>query len=330
MVGRDVAAHHSGPGPRVNQRKGCRWAPVRSRGDLRPRRALPRSRRARTRRARPLGCRRRLRRESPPSARSSGVGVLRRAPHRQRPARDPPRVGATLQGPLPALPDHAGPPRRPQGRVGLPWTPGRGAGRAGARHPQQARDRGVRDRRVQPTLPGVGAPLRGRLRVAHEAHRHVARHRPRLLDARQFVHRNGLVAVPPDVGQRRHLRGPQGGPLLRPLWHGAVEPRARSARRVPGRHRAVGLRALPGRRPRLRPVGVDHHAVDAGVQRRRRGGTRGRVRARGRHRRAPRPGDGCGARRRRAGRRRRGARPDRGRRPGRPPLRAALRPPRAR
>ena len=169
-----------------------------------------------------------------------------------------------------------------KGGLGLPRPAGRGPGREGARLPQQARDRGLRDRRVQPAVPRVGAPLRGRLRVAHQAHRHVARHRRRLLDARQLVHRERVVAVPPDVGQRRHLRGPQGRPLLRPLRHRAVEPRARPARRVPGRHRAVGVRALPRRRPRLRPPRVDDHAVDAGVERRRRGRSRRRVRARAR------------------------------------------------
>ena len=72
----------------------------------------------------------------------------------------------------------------------------------------------------------------------------------------------------PDLGRGRHLRGPQGRPLLRALRHRAVEPRAGSAGRVPGHHRPVGLRALPGRRPRLRPARVDHHALDADLQRR--------------------------------------------------------------
>ena len=226
-----------------------------------------------------VGHRRRVRREPAPAQRRPGVGLLRGPAHRQRPARHPPRVGPAVQGPLPPVPHHAGAPRGPEGRLGLPRPPGRGRGREGARHPQQARDRGVRHRRVQPPVPRIGAALRGRLRVAHQAHRDVARHRRRLLDARQLVHRERVVAVPPDVGRRRHLRGPQGGALLRALRHRAVEPRARPTGRLPGHHRPVGLRALPGRRPRLRPPRVDDHPLDAGVERRRRGRARGRVRA---------------------------------------------------
>ena len=98
-----------------------------------------------------------------------------------------------------------------------------------------------------------------------------------------------LVAVPRDVGQRRHLRRLQGRAVLRPLRHRAVESRARSAGRVPRRHRAVGLRALPASRARLRPRRVDDHAVDAAVERRRRGGPTRAVRACARPARRPRP-----------------------------------------
>ena len=54
-----------------------------------------------------------------------------------------------LQGHLPPLPDDAGLPRRAQGRLGLPRPAGRDRGRAAARHHDQARDRGLRHRRVQ-------------------------------------------------------------------------------------------------------------------------------------------------------------------------------------
>ena len=111
------------------------------------------------------------------------VGLLRGPADRQRPPGHPPRVGPRVQGPLPPLPDHARPARAPQGRLGLPRPPGRGRGREGARASRQARDRGVRHRRVQPALPRVGAALRRGLVGAHRAHRHVARHRRRLLDA---------------------------------------------------------------------------------------------------------------------------------------------------
>ena len=78
------------------------------------------------------------------------LDLLRGAAHRERPAGHPPRVGPGLQGPLPPLPDDAGPRRRPQGRLGLPRAPGGGRGREGARASTQARDRGLRHRRVQP------------------------------------------------------------------------------------------------------------------------------------------------------------------------------------
>ena len=158
--------------------------------------------------------------------------------------------------------------------------PGRGRGREGARVLGQARDRGLRHRGVQPALPRVGAALRRGLVGADEPHRHVARHVRRLLDDEQRVHRERLVAVPPDVGQGAALRGLQGRPLLRSVRHRALESRARPARRVPRRHRGLGVRPLPGRRARLRPARVDDHAVDARVERRRRGRSRHRVRPR--------------------------------------------------
>ena len=61
------------------------------------------------------------------------VDLLRGPADRQRPARPPPRVGPGLQGPLPPVPDDAGPTTSPQGRLGLPRPAGRARGREGAR-----------------------------------------------------------------------------------------------------------------------------------------------------------------------------------------------------
>ena len=97
-----------------------------------------------------VGHRRRVRREPAPARRRPRMGLLRGPADRQRAARHPPRLGPAVQGPLPPVPHHAGSPRGPEGRLGLPRPPGRGRGREGARHPQQARDRGLRHRRVQP------------------------------------------------------------------------------------------------------------------------------------------------------------------------------------
>ena len=66
------------------------------------------------------------------------MDLLRGPADRQRHARHAPRRGAGLQGRLPALPDHEGLPRPPQGRLGLPRPAGRARGREGARLHRQA------------------------------------------------------------------------------------------------------------------------------------------------------------------------------------------------
>ena len=66
---------------------------------------------------------------------------------------------------------------------------------------------------------------------ADRAIRRLDRHRRRLLDAGQRLHRVGLVAAPADVGEGPALRGPPGDALLRPVRHGAVLARAGPARR---------------------------------------------------------------------------------------------------
>ena len=105
------------------------------------------------------------------------------------------------------------------------------------------------------------------------------------------LRRVGLVADLPALAEGPALRGPQGEPLLLALRHRPVVPRAGPARRLPRHRRSVGLRPLPAaRRPRAprpgrrRPAGVDDHAVDAHLQRGRRGRARDRLR--------PRPGRG--------------------------------------
>ena len=68
-------------------------------------------------------------------------------------ARLAPRPDPRHQGHLPPLPDDAGLARRASRRVGHPRPPRRGRGREAARHQLQARDRGLRHRRVQRALP---------------------------------------------------------------------------------------------------------------------------------------------------------------------------------
>ena len=75
-----------------------------------------------------------------------------------------------------------------------------------------------------------------------------------------------------DVGPRPALRGPQGGPVLRALRHGALLARGRAG--LPGRRGPVGVRPLPRHTARRRPARgrraarLDHDAVDAGLERR--------------------------------------------------------------
>ena len=67
------------------------------------------------------------------------MGLLRGPADGQRAARRAPRARARLQGHLPALQDDARPPRRAQGRLGLPRPAGRDRRRAAARHHDQGR-----------------------------------------------------------------------------------------------------------------------------------------------------------------------------------------------
>ncbi len=84
---------------------------------------------------------------------------------------------------------------------------------------------------------------------------HLDRHRGRLLDAVQRLHRVGLVAPPPDVGQGPALRGPPGHALLRR----AAAPRS-SCHELgqPDVYRDVVdpsvVRALPAHRRAARPT----------------------------------------------------------------------------
>ena len=133
--------------------------------------------------------------------------------------------------------------------------------------------------------------------AAHAALGRMDRHRRRLLDAGQRLHRVGLVDHPPALGQGPALRGPPGHALLRALRHRAQLARGRPGLR--GRRRSVDLRSIPphrgGRRrgrARRRPAGVDHHAVDPHLQRGGGGGSRVQLRAHRRPGRRARPGAG--------------------------------------
>ena len=100
------------------------------------------------------------------------------------------------------------------------------------------------------------------------------------------LRRVGLVGAEDDLGQGPALRGPQGRPVLPALRHRAVQSRGRA--RLQGRRRPERLRALPGPegggplRARRRAARLDDDAVDARLQRRRRGRPGPDLRARAR------------------------------------------------
>ena len=84
----------------------------------------------------------------------------RRPDHGQQPDGRPSRLGPDLQGRLPALPGDARPrPALPE-RVRLPGPVGRGQRRARSGLHQQARHRGLRDRRVRQPVQAARADLR--------------------------------------------------------------------------------------------------------------------------------------------------------------------------
>ncbi len=185
-------------------------------------------------------------------------------------ARGAHRLGQDAEGRLPALQGAPGaPPALPE-RVRLPGALDRGRRRALAGPQLEARDRGVRPRRVRPPVPG------GRRAVVQGADRG--------LDPARAVDGLGLGLLHLQRHQHRvHLAVPEGRarawlalprtPLDRmvsALRHVALPARADAGRRLPGAQRPVALRALPAPRASGR-VGrhLDDDAVDAAGERRR-------------------------------------------------------------
>ncbi len=236
------------------------------------------------------------------------MGLLRGATDGQRAPRPPPCVGEGLQGPVLPLPHHARLRGAEEGGLGHPRAARRGRGRKAARpHGQEPDRRRGGHRRVHPAVPPVGTELRRRVEGPDRADRLLDRHRRGLLDVLTRVCGVGVVEPEEPLRPGTALRGHQGGPVLPEVWNGAVQPRARTARRLSGRGRRVGLCPLPpeGRRragrgapgqSRCRHFGrplahrLDDNTVDPVVEHRGGGRSRPRLRrGRGRHRRL-RPG----------------------------------------
>ena len=120
----------------------------------------------------------------------------------------------------------------------------------------------------------IGAQPRRGLEPADRADRPLDRSGGRLPDARSRLHRVGLVGAEDDLRQGAAVREAEGRPVLPAMRDRALEPRARAARRLPGRPGPVRVRPLPGDRgpragpPRRRAADLDDDTVDARLQRR--------------------------------------------------------------
>ena len=181
---------------------------------------------------------------------AAALGLLRGPADGQRHAGPAPRLGPGLQGPLLPLPHHGRVVRGPPRRLGHPRAPGRGRGREEARHHRAS----SRSR----TQVGIAEFTRLCRESVYSYVDEFARLTTRIgywvdMDAAYWtleprLHRVGLVAPAAALRPGAALRGPQGRAVLPALRHGAVEPRAGPARRLPRRGGRVGLRpAAPGR-----------------------------------------------------------------------------------
>ncbi len=210
------------------------------------------------------------------------MGLLRGPAHRERHARRAPHRGPRLQGRLPPVPHHARLPRGPQGRLGLPRPARRARRREGARLQRQAGHRGVRHRRVQRQVPRVRDPPHRRVHRAHDPDGLLGRPGRRLPDHGPRVRRVRVVVAEGDLQQGPAHPGPPRRPLVPPLRHRPLGPRAGAGLRD-GRG-PLRLRPLPAdlrpARGRGGPPGLDDDPVDPGVQHGRGRAPRGHLRRR--------------------------------------------------
>ena len=234
------------------------------------------------------------------SGRSSGCASRTRRPalqlhrrpdHGEQPDGRPPRLGPHAEGRLPALQGAARlRPALPE-RLRLPGPLGRGRGREGARPQLEARDRGVRPRRVRRALPRARRRVTPRC-ITEQSKRlgHVDGLGQRLLHLHRHEHRVHLALPQGRARARLAVPGPPLDAVVPALRHVALAARAGRRGELRGARAPVALRPLPAERARGRGARrLDDDAVDAARERRRGGQARRRVRA---------------ARRRRVGRRR--------------------------
>ncbi len=159
-----------------------------------------------------VGRRRHLRPAARAEPRRPSVRLHGRADHREQPNGRPPLLGADAEGRLPAL---QGAPRlRPAlpERVRLPGPLGRGRRRAVPRLELEARDRGVRARRVRRALQGAGGGVRRSDHGPVPSPRHVDGLGQRLLHL--LGHEHGVHLALPEGVPRARVALP-GSPLRR-------------------------------------------------------------------------------------------------------------------
>ena len=168
-------------------------------------------------------------------------------------------------------------------RLRLPGPLGRGRGREGARPELEARDRGVRARRVRRPLPRACRRVRRGDHRAVEAPRHVDGLGQRLLHVLRHEHRVHLALPQGGARPRLALPGPPLDPVVPALRDVALPARAGRRGELRGARPPLALRPLPAEGPRGRVARrLDDDAVDAARERRRCGQARRRVRAAGR------------------------------------------------
>ncbi len=221
-----------------------------------------------------MDARRHLRGGAGRARRPADVGLLRRPADGERPPGDPPRLRAHAEGPLLPSPRDDRPPRAAQGGVGHARAPRGDRGREGARHLRQAGHRAPRRRGVQPDVPRERLDLQGRLGAALGADGVLARLQRSVHHLLQRVRGERVVGAQDAAPEGAPLSGAQGPAVLRALRHGPELARARAGLR--GRRGSVGVhrprpRGLGRSRPPPPPDRLDHHALDAGLQRRARG-----------------------------------------------------------
>ena len=198
--------------------------------------------------------------------RRHALRVLRGTADRQWAAGHSSRVRPDDQGPGLPFPRDAGEVGHPDRGVGHARPAGRDRSREGAEAQRQEGDRGVRRGGVQRACPPERVQVSGGVGIPLRPHRLLARLRPSLRHLQQLLRRVGLVAAGTAARARPAVPGPSRAPVLPPLRHRALEPRARAG--VRGRDHQLGVRHLPaGRRLGTRAPGLDHDPVDPRIQR---------------------------------------------------------------